>query len=280
MRLALVSIPLLWAGIARAEPVKFASASVAPTPFAQQHAERQGVKASPVAGDMIAGDIYKPDGVGPFPAIVVVHGGEGWPKNPDARRRSAERYTSQGYVWLEVDSYGPRGIVQACVPTAGNRSADRPGDAFGALDWLKTQPFVDGTRVALMGASQGGGVVLFVLSKDGLAQPSAHRFAAGIAYYPVCAPNWAVVTAPVLVLVGALDDWSSASDCRAMGDMPHNGGSPETVMVFPDAYHAFDGESVRDHPRDVFGHHLEYNEAATHTAHMAVDAFLSKILKH
>jgi len=255
------------------------SASVNPTPFAQRQAERHGTTASPTPGDMIAGDIYKPEGAGPFPAIVVMHGCEGWLKTPDARRQSAERYTSQGYVFLEVDSYGPRGIKQACVPTAGNRPADRPGDAFGALDWLNTQPFVDGSRVALMGASQGGGVVLYVLSKDGLAQGSAHRFAAGVAYYPVCAPNWAVVTAPVLVLVGALDDWTPAADCRAMGDMPHSGGSPETVIVLPNAYHAFDGVSVRDHARDVFGHHLEYNKAATIAARAAVDDFLLKTLK-
>ena len=278
IRLALICISILWGGIARSEPVQFASASVEPTPFAQRQAERQGMKATTLPGDMIAGDNYKPDGNGPFPAIVVMHGCEGWLKTADARRQSSEKYTSQGYVFLEVDSFGPRGIRQACVPTAGNPPADRPGDALGALDWLNTQPFVDGSRVALMGASQGGGVVLFVLSKDGAAQTSTHHFAAGVAYYPVCSPNWAVVTAPVLVLIGALDDWMPAADCRAMGDMPHGGGSPETVIVLPDAYHAFDGVSVRDHPRDVFGHHLEYNEAATNTAHTAVNAFLSKIL--
>jgi dienelactone hydrolase len=277
--LTLVCALLAAGGVARAEPVQFASAAVNPTPFAARLAERHGTLASPTPGDMIAGDIYKPEGAGPFPAIVVMHGCEGWP-SLDGRRQTAERYVAQGYVLLEVDSFGPRGIEQACVPTPGNRPADRPGDAYGALDWLSTQSFVDASRVALMGASQGGSVVLFALSKDGVAQASAHRFAAGIAYYPVCAPNWAVVTAPVLVLVGALDDWTPAADCRAMGDMSHSGGASETVVVLPDAYHAFDGVSVRDHPREVFGHHLEYNEAATRAAHDAVNAFLLKTLKY
>lgn len=280
IRAALILALLSWGGIAKAELVTFASASVTPTPFAQRQAELHGTIASPILGDMIEGDLYKPDGAGPFPAIVSMHGCEGWPKTSDARRQQAERYVSQGYVVLEVDSFGLRGIKQACVPTAGNRPADRPGDAFGALDWLNTQSFVDGSRVALTGWSQGGGVVLFVLRKDGFLPASTHWFAAGIAYYPVCSPSGAVVTAPVLVLVGELDDWTPANDCRAMGDMPHSGGSSETVMVLPGAHHAFNGPSLRDHPRDVFGHHLEYSETATAAARAAVDKFLAETLKH
>ncbi len=261
-------------GISCAEPVQFASASIKPTSFAERQAKLHGVIATPLPGDTIVGDIYKPDGRGPFPAIVAMHGCEGWPSAAEDRRHQAERYLAQGYVFLAVDSYGPRGIKQACVPTLGNQPADRIGDALGALDWLNTPPFVDGSRVALLGASQGAGVVLSILSGSGVAYTATHHFAAGVAFYPVCSPSAAVVTAPLLVLIGALDDWMSAADCRVMGNMSHAGGSTETIIVLPNAYHAFNGESVRGQPRDVFGHHLEYNEAATIIANEAVSAFL------
>jgi len=236
--------------------------------------------ALPRPGDPIAGDLYRPAGTGPFPAIVALHGCAGWPATADDRRRQAEKYVAQGYAFLWVDSFGPRGIKQACVPVPGTPSADRLGDAYGALDWLDTQPFVDASRIALLGTSQGGSMVLLALGPVGSAQASHGRhFAAGVAFYPLCSPSAAVVSAPLLVLIGALDDWTRASDCQAMAALPHDGGAPVKLLVFPGAYHAFNNAIVRAHSRDVFGHHLEYNEAATNAANAAVAKFLSETLK-
>ena len=278
-RLALIAAILAGAVPASAEAVRFASAAADPTPFMQRQAERLGTVARPTPGEMVGGDLFEPAGNGPFPAIVALHGCEGWPTDPAARQRQAERYVAQGYVVLAVDSFGPRRIAQACVPTAGNPVADRVGDAYGALDWLAAQPFVDASHVAVLGSSQGGSVVLAVLSPGVFLRRAGPRFAAGVAFYPVCAPGSAVVSVPLLVLIGALDDWTPASDCQAMAALPHDGGAPEQVLVFPGAHHAFNGPSVRDHPRDVFGHHLEYNAAADAAANTAIAGFLSDTLK-
>ena len=244
-----------------------------------RQAQLHGTVAVPRPGDMIAGDLYKPAGTGPFPAIVALHGCEGWPSSEDGRRRQAERYVSQGYVLLTVDSFGPRGIEQACVPPPGSASADRLGDAYGALDWLSGQPFVDASRVAVLGASQGGSAALLAVSPVASSQGYNHRFAAAAAFYPVCSPSLAVVNAPLLVLIGALDDWTLAADCQSMMAAPAEGSAPKTLAVYPGAYHAFNGQSVRDHPRDVFGHHLEYNDAATKAANATLADFLSRTLK-
>ena len=268
-----------WAGAASADPVQFRSAPVNPTPFMVRQAQVRGTVAVSRPGDMIAGDIYKPAGTGPFPAIVALHGCEGWPSSEEGRRRQAERYVSQGYVFLAVDSFGPRGIEQACVPPPGSASADRLGDAYGALDWLSSQSFVDVSRVAVLGASQGGSAALLAISPVAALQGYNHRFAAAAAFYPVCSPALAVVNAPLLVLIGALDDWTLAADCQAMMATPAEGSAPKTLEVYPGAYHAFNGQSVRDHPREVFGHHLEYDDAATKTANAALAEFLSRTLK-
>ncbi len=228
---------------------------------------------------MIAEDVYKPAGTGPFPAIVALHGCEGWPPSEDDRHRQAERYISQGYVFLAVDSFGPRGIEQACVPSPGSTNADRLGDAYGGLDWLSGQPFVDALRVAVLGASQGGSTALLAVSPVASSQGYSHRFAAAAAFYPVCSPALAVVNAPLLVLIGALDDWTLAADCQAMMAAPADGSAAKTLEVYPGAYHAFNGQSVRAHPREVFGHHLEYNDAATKAANATLADFLSQTLK-
>ena len=265
---------------ALAEPVQFSSAPVPPTPFSQHQAELRGTVALPRPGDPIAGELYRPVGDGPFPAIIALHGCEGWLHTLEGRQRQAERYVAQGYVILLVDSFGPRGIKQACVPTPGNSPADRLGDAYGAFDWLAARPFVESSRIAILGASQGGNVVLSTLSPSGSALTAGRHFAAGVAFYPDCSPAAAVVNAPLLVLIGSLDDWAPASSCRQMAALPHDGGASERVVVLSGAQHAFDVESIRGHPRDVFGHHLEYSEAATVAANAIVDEFLAATLKH
>ena len=266
------------ANVAMAEAVNFPAAPVKPTPFALRRAELQGSPIQVQPGDMIAGDLYRPDGPGPFPAIISLHGCLGWPRTAELRAHQAAKYTSQGYLFLAVDSYGPRGLRQTCVPTPGSQPADRLGDAQGALDWIGAQTSVDPLRVALMGASQGGTIVLTALGKDQGATPGGRRFAAGVAFYPTCSPASAVVSAPLLVIVGALDDWAPTSDCLAMSAATHDGGSPETVLVLPGAHHSFDVESLRGRPQDVFGHHLEFDAAATEKANAAVASFLKAAL--
>ena len=55
-----------------------------------------------------------------------------------------------GYVSLVMDSFTTRGIKESCdmVPAA------RQGDALGALAYLSKLPFVDPSRIAVMGSSQ------------------------------------------------------------------------------------------------------------------------------
>ena len=71
---------------------------------------------------MLSARLMRPDGDGPFPAVVLLHGCSGmiyddpWAEN---------HLLPWGYALLEVDSLGPRGIVSVC----GN-------------DWLEASPFV------------------------------------------------------------------------------------------------------------------------------------------
>src|ERR1700760_379763 len=63
-------------------------------------------------GDRIQGDLAKPDGAGPFPAVVVLHGCGGM--HDTTKQRLADALVAWGYVTLLVDSYTTRRIVHAC----------------------------------------------------------------------------------------------------------------------------------------------------------------------
>ena len=60
--------------------------------------------------------LYRPDGEGPFPAVVALHGCAGLGKNGIAERYRdwAERLANIGFVVLFPDSFGSRGLGPQC----------------------------------------------------------------------------------------------------------------------------------------------------------------------
>lgn len=111
-----------------------------------------------------------------------------------------------------MDSFGPRGITNSCH---SGEPAGRDLDAFGALQFLTGQPYVSFPRVALMGFSEGGIVVLNDIEPLKREEPIRSKFDAAIAFYPICAES-GIVTVPTLILNGQLHDWSSAEACQKM----------------------------------------------------------------
>src|SRR5512140_1480438 len=61
----------------------------------------------------LTGRLKNPGGVGPFPAVVLLHGCGGISQRRD--HRWAERLTGWGYVTLQVDSFGLRGLSSVCT---------------------------------------------------------------------------------------------------------------------------------------------------------------------
>jgi dienelactone hydrolase len=72
------------------------------------------------------------------------------------------------------------------------------------------------------------------------------------------------MTVPTLILVGELDDWTPALECRNMAEGRDDygvsrskaEGVPIRLIVYPGAYHSFDVPAFRTGVQ-YFGHHLE-----------------------
>jgi dienelactone hydrolase len=200
--------------------------------------------------------LLKPEGAGPFPAIVAMHGCGG----RDFPHRDAmflyiegwtERLSALGYVVLLPDSFRPRGVVEVCTRRGEPVSAyrERPRDAYGAAAWLRAQPFVDPEHVFLMGWSHGASTTLATVRDGdgellaGLRQRAGGPFRAAVALYPRCAvqikSGW-TPGVPLLVLIGSEDDWTPAPECRDLADKTRDRNKPFDLVVYPGAYHAFD----------------------------------------
>ncbi|MCX6224514.1 MAG: dienelactone hydrolase family protein [Bacteroidia bacterium] len=208
------------------------------------------------SGDFVTltGKLTKPQGDGPFPAVVMLHGCRGFaPYTEDW----AERLASWGYVALQVDSLGPRGEKNICDKLLRVPYNIRTQDAYDAKSYLSGLPFVDPNRMALMGWSHGGISTLTSVSKSNYA-----TFAAD-------------VTTNLEPPKGELDDWCPAALCQKK--MPSGKTANEVILkIYPGAYHVFDWKGI---DLVVLGHRMLYNPAALADSIVQVKEFLTKQLK-
>ena len=225
----------------------------------------------------LQGYLRKPGGSGALPAVVLLGSCVGnW-------RRLDERWgkliASWGYVTLTVDSLGPRGLQSTCT---GAPSDDFAFDAYRALKFLAQRSFVDPARVAALGfSSLGGWIVLSSVERGTIERNSQDKFRAAVAFYPPCLGFKGDMTVPTLIMIGELDDWTTATACRNMVDgkddwgisRQKGNGVPVRLIVYPGAYHGFDAPNLKT-PSDMFGHHLEFNQAAADRSIAALREFL------
>lgn len=196
--------------------------------------------------------LYRPEGTGPFPAVVAMHGCSGLygKSGAVARRYSnwAQVLVNAGFVVLFPDSYGSRGIGAQC--TVRNRHVrtdrERVEDANAARHWLIGQGYVNHDRISLLGWSNGGISVLWAVRRRGAASIDKPDFRSAVAFYPGCGrldnTAWSA-RIPTLVLIGGSDDWSSPRACEQMVSDAHGRSARASIVVYPGAYHDFDHPS-------------------------------------
>ena len=255
------------------ELVRFDSAPVRLGQLQQRLARERGE--APKAADTIEGYLAKPEGDGPFAAIVYLHGCDGLSK--DAPKFIAQFVTGLGYVSLAVDSFATRSIKDACTKPMPALMLARQGDALGALTYLSKLPFVDPQRIAVLGSSMGAMVALQLASTNHAEMfdtPRDLRFKSAVAYYPWCGVASEELNVPTLILIGELDDWTPARDCELWMKRRADRGAPVKLVVYPGAYHAFGVPAFAD-GREMLGHWLKYDAKSAEKAVQEMQSFLS-----
>ena len=200
------------------------------------------------------------------PVVIALHGCGGIYATVGSRKGQlsarhqgmTDLLLAQGYSVVWPDSLTPRQETSLCEQSMASRQvrqSHRRSDVHTTLAWLAQQAWTDHRRVALLGWSHGGSTVL--ASSDSRPKPPQTRLTPdiGLAFYPGCAdalrrtyqPTW-----PVHMLLGALDDWTPAAPCVALGQK-----AGMSFKVYPDSHHGFDNPvgQVQHLPRVPNGQH-------------------------
>ena len=241
-------------------------------------ADQQLISGGLIRGDHIQGYLAKPEGAGPFPAVIGLHGCAGMPDT--TKRKLVDELVGSGYVVLLVDSFATRGVERACTGGYSDIAGMRRSDAYGALAFLARQTFVDPQRVAAVGFSHGGSVTLLAAEANSFelfVRPSNLGFRAVVAFYPLCRAVVGRLVIPTLILIGALDEWTPAADCSDKIDAWGTDGPPIELVVYPGVHHSFFYPELQP-GRKIFGHWLEYNEEAATDATRRMREFLKRHL--
>src|SRR5262245_289617 len=118
--------------------------------------------------------LYKPDGEGPFPAVIYNHGSrDGRERTPSPFPHIGAMLTRAGYVVLvpERRGYGKsdgdtwREEVGRDQSRLIPRLEGETDDVMAGLDYLRKVPHVDAKRIAVMGWSFGGVVTMFAAAR-------------------------------------------------------------------------------------------------------------------
>src|SRR6202007_1150545 len=101
--------------------------------------------------------LYRPEGPGPFPAVVALHDCGGLTQRPNAEAQLyskwADKLVADGFVVVFPDSFGSRGLGSQCREHHRTVHAwrERVGDANAARLWLEKQSYVRRDHPAALG---------------------------------------------------------------------------------------------------------------------------------
>lgn len=230
----------------------------------------------------LTGLLYRPDGPGPFPSIVLLHGCSGIVRTEYGW---AVEFQKMGYAALIVDSFRPRGHSEICTDFRRVSRRERVLDAYGALRWLRSQSFIDPERIGVAGWSNGAFAVLQVM--DASRERPAPGFKAAVAVYPDCRFDKATrFYAPLLILIGGRDDWTPAAACQELAAGAETRLAPVLLHVYPEAQHSFDNPAatrqflpnVENANRPGGGATIGYDPEARADAVARVTSFLAQHL--
>lgn len=214
--------------------------------------------------------VFMPDGPGPHPVSIQLHGCAG-PRPFETLY--AEAAKAAGVAVVMVDSITPRGLnrfTASALVCSGAvlRGGERSADLYAVHDWARRQSWADPERIFAAGWSHGGWTIMDALSSgpdaarlSGLTDLPAEPLAGlkGVAVvYPYAGPpamtaarGWTGPRPPIWALICGKDTVVGVKlPMRALDRLEADGVAVRRLFL-DDATHSFDDDGAHD-PRTRF----------------------------
>jgi dienelactone hydrolase len=228
----------------------------------------------------LVGYVYKPQGRGPFPAVVMMHGRAGpYSTSANASCTFVQRgvqsdcsvdtlsararmwgmfWAEQGVLAIHVDSFGPRGRAHGygrnthgdADREAVNELTVRPWDAEDALAYLHLRGDVKTNQIALQGWSNGASTALNLVDLYKTRRTRMQGFQQALVFYPGCGPKALRSNkgyhagVPTTVFLAGKDEEVNPEICRKVlaGAIADLGDGKRTIEIinYDGATHDFD----------------------------------------
>jgi len=179
--------------------------------------------------------LAKPEGDGPFPAVIMIHEFYGLNESIVSK---VDLLAQEGYLVVAPDTF--RGSTTTWIPRAIYQViSTKPDDVNADLDsvyaWLESQTNVDPDRIAIMGFCYGGRTSLsYSLHND--------RLTATVLFYgsPETDPNLLkALPGPVLGIFGGADQSIPLEKVAAFEKSLAAAGVPHQISIYDGQPHAF-----------------------------------------
>lgn len=235
--------------------------------------------------------VYKPEGPGPFPVVLQLHGCGGAKRIQDEYAQAAR---DAGVLAIVLDSLTPRGIdfenaLRRICSGRELRGLERAGDLIAGLEIVRRRDDVDTSRIAVAGWSHGAWTIMDLLALDTPRETPPNLKAApdnpwaGVVgvelIYPYCgfpaltrSRGWSKTNIPADVLLLENDQVANEKISHTALERARQSGAAITVETWTGVTHAFEEDM---HPE---GSRCRYDPERATQAHQRYARWLTATL--
>jgi carboxymethylenebutenolidase len=187
-----------------------------------------------VNGKATDGYLARPDDGGNGAAVLVIH--EWWGLN-EHTKDIARRYADEGFIAFAPDLYEGKvttdpkeasALMHDLTPEKGVEALDAAVERLGSVEG------VDGARIGVTGFCMGGSFALLLACRNRTIKAAAPFYGDVPSDGDI-----AKLTAPVLFVGAAKDQWITVEKMEGLRDALARHGKQGDVKIYPDADHAF-----------------------------------------
>ena len=189
----------------------------------------------PAANGVGSGYLSVPAAQGKHPAIIVI---QEWWGVEDWIKENTDKFAGEGYVALAVDLY--RGRIAANQEEAHELMRGLPqdramADLKGAIDYLSSQPYVDPTRIGVIGWCMGGGYALTLATTD----PRVKATVINYGHLVTDPATIQKINGPLMGNFAGQDRGIPSADVQQFQTALQSSGKTADIKIYPEQGHAF-----------------------------------------